>query len=469
MANESLREKEREKLREFKPHDYQADGVKKIIDNKSLALWWEPGLGKTVTTLTAIKELMINRWQISRVLIIAPLKVAESTWQDELNEWEHLNGVFSVATILGTAKERGKAVESGAMISVINRDNIEWLVNYVTPQRWPYDMVVIDEATSFKNPSRKRFKALRKVRGRITRVVELTGTPSSQGLGDLWAPLWLIDEGLRLERTVTAFRTRYFDYNPWTHQRTMKAGADKIILSKIKDVCFSLTASDWLKLPEFIEDDVNVNLTEKQMKDYKQFAKTFVLSLSDSELLTAATSGVLSNKLLQFASGAVYDEDGTVHDLHDEKLKALSEILESADEPVLLFYNFKFDLDRITNLLNTTAKSKRYAVYRSEQDLRAWNAGELDVLLAHPVSCGYGLNLQKGGRRIVWYTLPWSHEVYRQANARLYRQGQTKPVIVQRLVSKGTYDEAVRTALETKQGTHDHVMNYVRTILKGGE
>ena len=458
-------------MRRFQPHDYQKDGIGKIVEHEALALWWEPGLGKTVTTLTAIKELKFYRWQVSKVLIIAPLKVAESTWQDELKEWSHLSGWFSVATMIGTAKQRIAAYEQNADITVINRDNVKWLVDYSlnTANEWKFDMVVIDEASSFKNPSSQRFKSLRKVRGRIRRVVELTGTPSGKDLGDLWSQVYLLDQGERLYRTVTQFRVRYFTQNLYTYQYTLLDGAEDQIMEKLKDVCFSLSAKDWLQLPEFVEEDVPVCLSEKQLAEYRRFERTFVLSLLDDEdgKILASSAAVLSSKLLQYASGAVYDENGSVHELHDEKRKAFGEIVELAAEPILVFYNFRFDLVRICDELEK--QKKKYRVYRSDDDLRMWNAGELDVLVASPQSCGYGLNLQKGGRRILWYTLPWSYEVYRQANARLYRQGQTKPVLVQSLIARGTYDERVRLVLAAKLNLHEYVMNFVRSVVEESE
>nr|DAI42744.1 MAG TPA: Chromatin remodeling complex ATPase [Caudoviricetes sp.] len=480
-------------MKEFIPHPYQARGIQEIIEQKSVALWWDPGLGKTVTTLSAIKELWLDYWQISHVLIIAPLKVAESTWQSELTEWQHLSELFKVyehedtgasadqrggpgefwekmesicTTLIGDAKTRRKRYEDSKRtpITVINRDNVKWLVDHVWAEdhgRWPYDMVVIDEATSFKNHASQRFKALRKVRGQIRRVVELTGTPASNGLMDLWAQLYLLDGGERLLRTITAYRSRYFSFNEYTHVYRPLAGSEGMILGRVGDICHSLEAKDYLDLPDYVEEDVPVNLTDKQLSVYKQFERDSVLELIDTdEKLISGSAAVLTNKLLQFSSGAVYDEEKRIHDLHDEKLRVFAEMMETAAEPVLIFYKFRFDLERIEQELKR--QKKRYRVYKTDDDLRAWNDGELDALVASPESCGYGLNLQKGGRRILWYTVTWSHEVYKQANARLYRQGQTKPVIVQRLITRHTVDERVRQVLDGKATTHDLVMNYVK-------
>ena len=456
----------------FVPHDYQKKGIERIVDDRYLALWWEPGLGKTVTTLTAVKELWLNYMSVSRVLIVAPLKVAQSTWQNEIDEWKHFECFRTqgqVTTMLGTASERLRAYEKSksSVISIINRDNVVWLAETVAKMdkgAWPYDMVIIDEATSFKNPSAKRFKALKKFRGQIRRLVELTGTPAGNGLGDLWSQMYLIDEGRRLERTVTQYRTRYFNHNEWTHQWTLKDGAENIIMGKVKDCCHSLTASDYLTLPSIVEEDVPVTMTARQLKEYKSFERDAVLGLmtdSDSEEhILAGSAAVLTNKLLQYAAGAVYDEDGEAHVVHDEKLKAFSEIMETANESILVFYKFRFDLERITGELDR--QKKKYRVYRNEDDLRLWNNGELDALVASPESCGYGLNLQKGGRRVLWYTCTWSHEVYTQANARLHRQGQTRPVVVQRLVTVGTVDERVTSVLDGKATIHDFVMDYVK-------
>lgn len=481
------------KLKKFEPHPYQQKGIQEIIKQRSVALWWDPGLGKTVTTLSAIKELWLDYWQVSHVLIIAPLKVAESTWQSELAEWEHLSRLFKAyepentsasaeqrgglgefwenmdtvcTTLIGSAKTREKRYQDSkhTLITVINRDNVKWLVDHVYTSdhgKWPYDMVVIDEATSFKNHASQRFKALKKVRGQMRRIVELTGTPASNGLMDLWAQLYLLDGGERLLRTITAYRTRYFSFNEYTHVYRPLAGSETMILDQVKDICHSLEAKDYLDLPDYIEEDVPVHLTPKQFTVYKQFERDSVLELLDTdEKLISGSAAVLTNKLLQFVSGAVYDEDKQIHDLHDEKLKAFCEVIETAAEPVLVFYKFRFDLDRIEQELKR--QRKRYRVYRTDGDLKLWNDGKLDVLVASPESCGYGLNLQQGGRRILWYTVTWSHEVYKQANARLYRQGQTKPVIVQRLITQNTVDERVRQVLDGKATTHDLVMNYVK-------
>lgn len=469
----------------FEPHDYQKRGFDTIVQDKAAALWWEPGLGKTVTTLSAIKELWLNRWSIGRVLIIAPLKVAEGTWQHETTVWEHLSCFLPdevlltpVTTILGDRYSREKAYKDAksSVISIINRDNVSWLAETVMQYdkgSWPWDMVVIDESTSFKNPSTNRFKALKKFRGQIRRIVELTGTPASNGLIDLWSQVYLLDGGDRLERTLTAYRMRYFNKNEYTYQYSLKKGAEELIMSKVKDICHSLKAKDYLSLPDFVTEDVKVRLTDRQKMVYKEFEKTKVLeilSASDSQheaekekSILAGSAAVLTNKLLQYSSGAVYDEDGNVNELHEEKLRVFGEIMEAATEPVLVFYKFRFDLDRIEKELKKQHKS--YRVYRSNEDLDLWNSGKLDALVASPESCGYGLNLQHGGRRILWYTTTWSHEVYTQANARLYRQGQTKPVIVQRLIVEDTVDERVTDVLDGKASTHDFVMDYVKEYM----
>lgn len=477
----------------FKPHPYQERGIQQIIDQECVALWWDPGLGKTISVLESVKKLWLNHWKIAHVLVIAPLKVAESTWQSELLNWENFQVMFDVyesqtlsasadepgvwgrkcnklenlcTTMLGDAKTRKERYEQSkrTLLTVINRDNIKWLVDYVFEHdggRWPYDMVVIDEATSFKNHSSQRFKALKKVRGQINRVVELTGTPTGNGLIDLWAQLYLLDGGNRLYSTVTAYRNRYFSFNEYTHVYRPLTGSEQMILDRVSDVCHSLEAKDYLDLPDYVEEDVEVRLTPKQLLEYKRFEKESVLELLDTdEKLTAGSAAVLTNKLLQYSSGAVYDENKTVHDLHTEKVKAFSEILETTAEPILVFYKFRFDLERIEETL--TKLKKKYRVYKTDDDLQAWNTGKLDALVASPESCGYGLNLQKGGRRILWYTVTWSHEVYKQANARLYRQGQTKPVIVQRLIAQNTVDERVKQVLDGKASTHDLVMGYLK-------
>ena len=397
-------------------------------------------------TLTAIDALIYDYLTVSRVLVIAPKKVAEATWQAEARKWDHLQRL-TIATALGTAQERRAAVEAGADVTVINRENVVWLVEN-WGMRWPFDMVVVDESSSFKNPAAKRFKALRRMLPRIHSLVILTGTPAPNGLEDLWSQVYLLDRGERLGRFITHYRERYFDHNPWRHEYVPKPGAFEAVKGKIADICVSMTAEDWLQLPELVIHDVPVALEGAGLKAYRAMEKTMVAEVNGEEI-SATTAAALTGKLLQLCGGAVYDEDGEAHHVHDAKLEALEELIEALNEPALLFYGYRHELPGIEARL----KGQRWRRLDTAEDAEAWNRGELDVLLAHPASCAYGLNLQEGGRHVIWYTLTWSLELYQQANARLYRQGQTKPVIIHRLLVQGGADEDVAKALEGKDET----------------
>ena len=406
------------------------------------------GLGKTVITLTAIDALIYDYLTVNRVLVIAPKKVAEATWQAEARKWDHLHRL-TIATALGTAENRKLSVISGADITIINRENVVWLVEEFG-RSWPFDMVVVDESSSFKNPAAKRFKALRRMLPRIGRVVILTGTPAPNGLEDLWSQVYLLDRGERLGRFITHYRERYFDHNPWRHEYVPKPGAFEAVKAKIADICVSMKAEDWLQLPELVIHDVPVALEGAGLKAYREMERTMVMKVNDEEI-SATTAAALTGKLLQLCGGAVYDEDGGAHPVHDAKLEALEELIEALNEPALLFYGYRHELPGIEAVLKKLGKS--YRVLGNAVDAETWNAGRLDVLLAHPASCAYGLNLQEGGRHVIWYTLTWSLELYQQANARLYRQGQTKPVIIHRLLVQGGADEDVAKALGEKDET----------------
>ena len=431
----------------FIPHPYQDYAIRRIVNEANVGLFLDMGLGKTVITLTAIDRLIHDWGIVRRVLIIAPKKVAEATWQAEAAKWDHLRGL-TIATALGTADERRRAVEAGAEITIINRENVVWLVEEYGA-RWPFDMVVVDESSSFKSPSAKRFKALRRMLPKIRSVVILTGTPAPNGIMDLWSQIYLLDRGERLGKYVTHYRTRYFDHNPWRHEYIPKPGAFEAVQKRISDICVSMKAEDWIQLPEMIVQDVPVVLEGAGLKAYREMEKTMVMDVEGEEI-SATTAAALTGKLLQLCGGAVYDEAGQAHRVHDAKLEALGELIEGLNgEHALLFYGFRHELPGIRAKLCGV----RWRELNSAEDAEAWNRGDVDVLLAHPASCAYGLNLQSGGRHVIWYTLTWSLELYQQANARLYRQGQERPVIVHRLLVQGGVDEDVAKALGGKDET----------------
>ena len=447
-------------LMKFIPHPYQDYAIDRIINQASVGLFLDMGLGKTVITLTAIDQLIHGFGIVSRVLIIAPKKVAEATWQAEARKWDHLQGL-TLATALGTADERRRAVEAGAEITVINRENVVWLVDSLSRAKrdsslgegacggWPFDMVVIDESSSFKSPAAKRFKALKRMLPKIRSVVILTGTPAPNGLEDLWSQIYLLDRGARLGRYVNHYRQRYFDYNPWRHEYVPKPGAFEAVQKRISDICVSMRAEDWIQLPEMIVQDVPVVLDPEAAKAYRRMEREMVMEVGEEEI-SATTAAALTGKLLQLCGGSVYDEAGQAHHVHDAKLEALGELIEGLNgEHALLFYGYRHELPGIRAKLCGV----RWRELNSAEDAEAWNRGEVDVLLAHPASCAYGLNLQEGGRHVLWYTLTWSLELYQQANARLHRQGQEKPVIVHRLLVQGGVDEDVAKALEGKDET----------------
>lgn len=378
--------------------------------------------------------------------MIAPKRVAEDTWTRESGKWDHLKGL-RISPVLGGPVERRKALEAEADVYVIGRDNVQWLVDHLG-RHWPFDMVVIDELSSFKNPQAKRFRALRKVMPRVDRVVGLTGTPSPNGLMDLWAEVYLLDQGERLERTIGAYRELYFrpgaSNGHVVYQWLPRRGAAETIERKLSDLCVSMSAADYLKLPERIDNVIPVKLQADELEKYKELEREQVLSLGDDQTVVALNAAAVMNKLLQMANGCVYTEGGAYVAIHERKLEALQEIIETTDEPVLVFYSFRHDLEAIK------AEIPEAEELTGSESIAAWNRGEIRVLLAHPASVGYGLNLQDGGRVIVWYGLTWSLELYQQANARLYRQGQTKPVIIHHLVAEGTVDEQVMKALQAK-------------------
>ena len=400
------------------------------------------------------------------MLVIAPKKVAEATWQAEAAKWDHLKRL-TFATALGPVKDRQAAIDAGADVTIINRENVKWL-SETLGRDWPFDMVVADESSSFKNPSSERFKALKRQLTRIRRMVILTGTPAPNGLEDLWAQIYLLDQGERLERFITHYRQRYFDFNPWRHEYRPKAGAFEAVKAKVSDICVSMSAKDYLELPELIVHDVPVALPPEALAAYTEFERTMLLPLRAEDVeITALSAAALTGKLLQLCGGCVYDEGGGVHRVHTAKLDALEELLESLNEPALLFYGYRHELDGLMGVARKLKKRAREL--RTAADAQAWNKGEVDVLIAHPASCAYGLNLQQGGRHVIWFTLTWSLELYQQANARLHRQGQEKPVIAHRLLVTGGVDEDVAKALEGKTETQEALIEALKARVRRAE
>ena len=443
---------------QFKPYPYQQYCIDSIIYNRAVGLFLDMGLGKTVITLTAIHDLRYNRWEVAKPLIIAPKKVAEATWSVEAKKWDHLK-MMRIVPVLGTLQQRLRALSTPADAYVINRENTQWLVEHFK-NSWPFDMVILDESSSFKNGSSKRFKALKLVRSRIKRFVELTGTPASNGLEDLWAQIYLLDGGARLGKTMGAYRDRYFI--PGKRNRTTifsytpKDGSFEMIKRAISDICISMKASDYLTLPDVIHNDIPVALDASATKAYRQLETDLLLQV-DENTITAGTAGVLTGKLLQLCNGAIYDENKKAIKIHDCKIDAFLELVEQLNgQHALVFYNFQHDRDRLVEALTSTGL--RVRVYSQAQDEIDWNNGQIDILLAHPASCGYGLNLQQGGHHAIWFGLTWSLEQYEQANKRLHRQGQEHPVVIHHLIVQGGMDEAVIDALKSKGDMQNALM-----------
>ncbi len=450
----------------FKPHPYQAYCIERIINDAALGMFLDMGLGKTVITLTAIADLKYNRFAVRRVLVIAPKKVAEATWSKEAAKWDHLH-LLRIVTVLGSEQRRIRALNTPADIWIINRENVQWLVDYYR-NSWPFDMVVIDESSSFKNHQAKRFKSLKWVRPHINRIVELTGTPAPNGLIDLWAQIYLLDGGQRLGKTITGFRERYF--SPDQRNATTifsykpKDGSDNAIQSLIGDICVSMKAEDYLQLPDVVIDDIPVVLDPKAQKQYDELERETLLQV-DEDTIEAPFAASLSNKLLQLCNGAAYDADHRVIDIHQCKIEAFMELLEQLNgQPALVFYNFQHDLTRLEAALSKTKlRVRRLSTPQDETD---WNNRQIDILLAHPASCAYGLNLQDGGNHVVWFGLNWSLELYQQANKRLHRQGQTQKVIIHHLAVVGGRDEDVVAALADKGATQDHLINSLKARIE---
>lgn len=441
----------------FVPHKYQEMAIEKIYSTPRCGLFLDMGLGKTVITLTAIEDLIYNQFEVSKVLVIAPLRVAEDTWSRESQKWDHLKDL-RISKILGTPQQRRLALAREADVYITNRENVVWLTDEISGigNGWFFDMVVIDELSSFKSPKAQRFRALKKYISRSSRVVGLTGTPAPNGLIDLWSQMYLIDSGERLGKTVTGYRERYFTPNQ-RNQTTifnykLKDNAEKAIMDKISDICVSMKAEDWLDMPERIDSVVNVKMTPEQKEAYEKFEKEAYMQFMEGEV-TAASAAALTNKLLQYSNGAMYTNTGEYAVTNDNKLDALADIIEAANgKPILCFYSFRHDLERIL-------KKFKYAVkLEDSDDIEKWNNGEIPLLLAHPASAGHGLNLQSGGNIIVWYGLTWSLELYQQANARLYRQGQEQAVIIHHLITEDTCDSRVYMSLQGKANVQDDLL-----------
>jgi len=455
-----------ERVKKFIPHDYQRFCIESIIRTPYCGLWLDMGLGKTVITLTALWLMKYRMFAVRKALVIAPKKVAESTWSSEAEKWEHLQDL-RISVVLGTGHQRIAALRREADVYVINRENTQWLVK-LYGSAWPFDVVVLDESSSFKSHQAKRFKALRAARPKIERLIELTGTPSPHGLMDLWAQIYLLDQGRRLGRTITRYREEFFlpDKRSQTTIFTYKPreGAEAEIYRRISDLCISMKSEDYLQLPDMIVDDIPVLLDRRAAKAYAEMEKTMLLPIED-EVVTASTAATLAGKLLQLCNGAAYGEAGDVVEIHDCKIEAFLETIEQlGGEHALVYYYFRHDRDRLLDALARSGKEVR--VYTGAQDEKDWNAGKIDILLAQPASCGYGLNLQYGGHHVIWFGLTWSLEDYQQANKRLHRQGQAKPVIVHRLIVKDGMDEAVIESLGHKDSAQEALLSALKARIE---
>ena len=438
----------------YNPHDYQKYAVDFIETHPQAAVLLECGLGKTSITLTALNDMLFDSFEVHKVLIIAPIRVCKNSWAAEIGKWDHLKGL-TYSLILGSREQRLTALQQKADLYIINRDNVQWLIEE-TGIPFDFDMVVIDELSSFKNHQSKRFKALRKVRPFVKRIVGLTGTPCSNGLLDLWAQFRLLDMGERLGKRIGQYRDAYFtpDWNGYTY--TPRKGAEKEIYEKIADISISMKTTDYLKMPKLVSVSDRVDLTESEYDAYRQLEKEYVLSMQGKDI-SAANAAVLCGKLVQLASGCIYDEERNAIVLHERKLEILEDLLEAQNgKPVLVAYWYKHEGERIR---------KRFEVREicTDKDISDWNAGKIPIALIQPSSAGHGLNLQEGGSTIIWYTMPWSLELYQQTNARLWRQGQTSDtVVIHHLVAAGTIDEDIMAALDSRDRTQAAMMNAVK-------
>ncbi|MBC2723238.1 DEAD/DEAH box helicase [Desulfosporosinus sp.] len=444
----------------YVPHEYQDYAKDFILEHPACGLFLDLGLGKTVITLTAIIELLFDYFEVAKVLVIAPLRVAQDTWSRECEKWDHLRHI-KISKVLGTEKERRLALHRKADIYIINRENVEWLVKY---HRWDFDMVIVDELSSFKSPSSKRFKSLRKVRPNFKRVVGLTGTPAPNSLLDLWSQINLLDRGERLGRFIGNYRRDYFEPDKRNKQvifsYKLKADAEEAIYKKLSDICVSMKARDYLEMPKRVDNRIEVSMSEQEMALYKQLEREMLLPFKEGDI-DAVNAAALSNKLLQMANGAVYDENRAVRLIHHKKLDALEDLVEASNgKPVLIFYGYIHDRDRI-------AERFKVSEIKTSEDIEVWNQGEIEIAVAHPAAVGHGLNLQAGGSTIIWFGLTWSLELYQQANARLWRQGQKDTVVIHHIITKGTIDEQVMKALERKHIGQKALIDAVRARVGG--
>ncbi|TWH46350.1 DEAD/DEAH box helicase [Sporomusa sp. KB1] len=451
----------------YRPHQYQEYATQRILDTPFIALLLEMGLGKTVSTLTAIDLLLHDYFDSGKVLVIAPLRVADDTWAREVDKWDHLRHL-RISKVLGSADQRRRALRANADIYVTNRENVEWLVGELGT-KWDFDTVVVDELSSFKNHQSKRFRALRRVRPMIKRVIGLTGTPAPNGLIDLWPQIYLLDQGQRLGKTITAYRDRYFVPGERSghvvYNWKQKKESEQRIYEAIEDIAVSMAAKDWLQLPERVDRIIPIKLNNNARALYKQLERDLLLPYKDADVV-ASTAAVLSNKLLQMASGAVYDEERGVKLIHDAKLDALEDIIEAANgKPVMVIYNFKHSLSRMQERFPQARILRKGR--DGNQDIADWNSDKIPLLLLHPKSAGHGLNLQDSScQTVVWFDQIWSLEEYQQANARVYRQGQTRRIVVLRLVTEGTRDEDAIEALERKDTGQEALMQSLKARIE---
>lgn len=445
----------------YNPHSYQEYAVKFIESHPISALFLDMGLGKTSITLTAVNELLFDSFEVRKVLVIAPLRVARNTWCDEIKKWDHLSNI-KYSIVVGTEKERISALNEKADIYIINRENVDWLVNK-SGYKFDFDMIVIDELSSFKNHQSKRFKSLMKIRPKVKRIVGLTGTPSSNGLMDLFAEFKVLDLGERLGYFIGQYRNTYFKPDKTNgaivYSYKPLPNAEDSIYEKISDITVSMKASEYLKMPELVISNYKVEMSDNEKKQYDEMKKNLICEIKDGEI-TVSNAGSLSNKLSQFANGAVYDDEQNIVEIHSRKLDALEDIIESMNgKPLLVAYWYKHDLQRI---------KKRFDVreIKTGKDIADWNKGKIPIALIHPASAGHGLNLQQGGSTLVWFGLTWSLELYQQTNGRLYRQGQKNTVVIQHIVTKGSIDEQILKALERKNKTQQDLIETVKANLK---
>ena len=432
-------------------HPYQLTIADHIVNNCESFPMVDMGLGKTISTLTAIDVLCYQDMAVNKVLIIAPKKVAESVWTDELAKWKHVNHL-KISTVIGTATQRKIALMRKADVYVIGRDNVQWL-QALYGGAWPFDMLVIDESSSFKNPESKRFKALKRIRPLIDRVVLLSGTPAPNGLMDLWAQMYLLDRGKRLGQTITGYRERFFVKNESGFGYHIRPEGDVMIHERIKDIAISMKSEDYIDLPERVDNFIKVTLPDETLQRYKEFERSAVIQLQEELEITAVNAGALATKLTQCANGAVYDENKVYHAFHDEKLDALEEIIDASQgQPVLVFYWFQHDLARLKRRFNKARE------LHTKQDIRDWNARKVSLMFAHPMGAGHGLNLQAGGSIAVWFSLTFGLEFYQQANKRLHRQGQVNTVIIHHLVAAGTIDVDIMRAIRKKENAQNALL-----------